>query len=221
MHFLWSRFETMYCEKHYANKPELKYAVWEKAHILINGIPVRLRQNLRPQAFCACTCIRLQANTNASNKQFLVELSLSIHCLLLPITDVGIKLPVTAAVGSSIYTKQSYKGNGKSWLHAQWKSFKGTVHPNMKITVIYLPSNHPRCIWFSAFRLIQSELYIYKKNVLALPSYIINEGWNFEGHKSTSIYHKKYSSQLWAVNKGLLMWSNAFVNERVVFPQKT
>ncbi len=70
--------------------------------------------------------------------------------------------------------------------------------------MIYSPSSHLRCIWLSSLRQIQSELY--KKNVLALPSFImaVNVGWDFEAQKSAFIHHKKCSTWFCGVNKGLL-----------------
>ncbi len=56
--------------------------------------------------------------------------------------------------------------------------------------MIYSPSSHPRCICFSSFRQMQSELYF--KNVLAPPRFImaVNSRWDFEVQKSVSIHHK-------------------------------
>ncbi len=57
-----------------------------------------------------------------------------------------------------------------------------------------------------------NQSYI-KKNVLALPSFIMatNGGPDFEPQKSASIHHKKSSTQLRGVNKGLLKQIDALV----------
>ncbi len=69
---------------------------------------------------------------------------------------------------------------------------------------VHLPKNknypviYPQaiCIWLSSFRWILLELY--KKNVMALPSFImaVNGGRDFEAQKSASNHHKKCSTRL-------------------------
>jgi len=73
--------------------------------------------------------------------------------------------------------------------------------------MIYSPWSHPRRIWLSSFRLIQSELY--KKNVLALPSFKMAVNCCFCFH-SLSIHDKSHGQM------HLLSWVH-FTMDRYTF----
>ncbi len=81
-----------------------------------------------------------------------------------------------------------------SEFHFNSVSFKGTVHPKMKITSWF---THPQAI-LGVYGFLTNTIRVILRNVLALPSFImaVNGCRGFEAQKSASIHHKKCSTRL-------------------------